>query len=149
MASWGACSNLCRQRQGCTAWSWHHENAGQWALWCVTMTGYGNTAHDTNVVSGGRDCSGPELPCPSVDVNTWSRQNAEETWNVASWSDCSDLCRQRQGCTAWTWHHENAGQWALWCVTMTGYGNTAHDTNVVSGGRDCGTGTFQPYTSMS
>ena len=23
---------------------------------------------------------------------------------------------------------------------MTGYGYTAHDTNVVSGGRDCGTG---------
>ena len=30
---------------------------------------------------------------------------------------------------------------------MTGYGDTAHDTNVVSGGRYCGTGTFQPCTS--
>ena len=75
---------------------------------CVTLVvekieaqvGNGNTQHSA---------IGLELPCPSVDVNTWSRQNAEETWNVASWSDCSDLCRQRQGCTAWTWHHENAG----------------------------------------
>ena len=30
---------------------------------------------------------------------------------------------------------------------MTGYGYTAHDTNVVSGGRDCETGTFQLCTS--
>ena len=85
--------------------------------------------------------------CPNVYVNTISRENAEVTLNVASWGACSELCRQRQGCTAWTWHHENAGQWALQCVTMTGYGYTAHDTNVVSGGRDCETGTFQLCTS--
>ena len=91
--------------------------------------------------------SGGELPCPGVNVNTLSRENAEVTRNVASWGACSNLCRQRQGCTAWSWHHENAGQWALQCVTMTGYGYTAHDTNVVSGGRDCETGTFQPCTS--
>ena len=82
-------------------------------------------------------CSCAELPCPSVNINTNYRENAEDTWNVASWEACSELCRQRQGCTAWSWAHENAGKWALQCVTMTGYRNTAHDTNVVSGGRDC------------
>ena len=84
--------------------------------------------------------SGGELPCPRINVNTQSRKNAENTQNVASWGACSELCRQRQGCTAWSWHTKNAGQWAFYCATMTGYGYTAHDTNVVSGGRDCGTG---------
>ena len=92
--------------------------------------------------------SGGELPCPGVNVNTQSRENAEVTLNVASWGACSELCRQRQGCTAWSWHHENAeNATPFMCITMTGYGNTAHDTNVVSGGRDCQTGKFQPCTS--
>merc|ERR1719291_1304205 len=114
------------------------------------MTGYGNTAHDTNLVSGGRDCpTGGELPCPGVNVNTQSRENAEDTLNVASWGACSELCKQRAGCTAWTWHHENSGQWAFICATMTGYGNTAHDTNVVSGGRDCPTGGELPCPGVN
>ena len=86
--------------------------------------------------------SGGELPCPRINVNTQSRKNAENTQNVASWGACSELCRQRQGCTAWTWHHANSGIWAFKCVTITGYGYTIHDTNVVSGGRTCEAGTF-------
>ena len=86
--------------------------------------------------------SGGELPCPSVNVQTESRENEAWTEDVFSWTACSELCRQRQGCTAWTWHHENAGFWALKCVTMTGYGYTTPSTAVVSGGHDCGTGTF-------
>ena len=86
--------------------------------------------------------TGGELPCPRINVNTQSRKNAKNTRNVASWGACSELCRQRQGCTSWSWHTKNAGQWAFYCATMTGYGHTAHDTNVVSGGRNCGTGIF-------
>ena len=81
--------------------------------------------------------SGGELPCPSVNVNTESRENDEVTQNVESWDACSELCRQREDCRHWTWHHENSGIWALKCVTMTGYGYTAPNTVVVSGERDC------------
>ena len=81
--------------------------------------------------------SGVDLPCPSINLNTQSQENEELTKNVASWSACSELCRQKEGCKAWTWAHKDAGQWALNCVTMTGYGYTNFDTNVVSGGRDC------------
>ena len=91
--------------------------------------------------------AGVDLPCPSINLNTQSQENEELTKNVASWSACSKICRQKEGCKAWTWAHKNAGQWALNCVTMTGYGYTNFDTNVVSGGRDCETGTFQTFTS--
>ena len=81
--------------------------------------------------------AGVDLPCPSINLNTQSQENEELTKNVASWSACSELCRQKEGCKAWIWHHKDAGEWALWCVTMEGYGYTNYDTNVVSGGRDC------------
>ena len=81
---------------------------------------------------------GSEFPCPNTQVNTQNRENEEVTERVASWAACGELCRQRDGCSHWTWATENAGQWAFECVTMTGYGYTNDDPNVVSGARDCG-----------
>ena len=83
-------------------------------------------------------CLDSGFPCPNDKVNPQNRENANTTEGVASWAACSELCRQRDGCSHWTWANENAGQWALECVTMTGYGYTNNDTNVVSGTRDCG-----------
>ena len=54
--SWGACRDLCRQRDDCRHWTWHQENSGQHALKCITMTGYGYTNGHNNVMSGDRDC---------------------------------------------------------------------------------------------
>ena len=70
-------------------------------------------------------------------MNTQHRENAKTTEGVASWAACSELCRQRDGCSHWTWATEKAGPWAHQCVTMTGYGRTNEDPNVVSGTRDC------------
>ena len=82
-------------------------------------------------------CQGSGLQCPNANMNTENRENAKLTEGVASWAACSELCRQREDCSHWTWATEKAGQWARQCITMTGYGNTAPDTNVVSGARDC------------
>ena len=127
VASWAACSELCRQREDCSQWTWATENK------CWTMTGFGNTAEDPNFVSGDRNCEG----CPMVKVTTQNRHNEEWTNGVESWGGCSELCRQRADCTDWTWADENSGQGALKCVTMTGYGHTKFDSNAVSGARNC------------
>ena len=82
-------------------------------------------------------CQGSGLQCPNANMNTDNRENAKLTEGVASWTACSELCRKRDGCSHWTWATENAGPWARMCVTMTGYGGTNDDPNVVSGARDC------------
>ena len=100
-----------------------------------------------NLLTSSKMYSGVDLPCPSINENLQSREDEEVTKNVTSWSACKELCRQKEDCKAWTWHHKDADGWAFQCITMTGYGYTNYDTNVVSGGRDCETGTFQPCTS--
>ena len=73
-----------------------------------------------------------ELSCPSNNVGIEMQENNETIKNVASWGACSDHCRHREDCTAWTWL-----QWAHDCITMSGYGYLNPYTNVVSGRRDC------------
>ena len=83
-------------------------------------------------------CQGSGLQCPNANMNTQNRENAKLTEGVASWAACSELCRQREDCTHWTWHPEHAGQWAHDCVVGAGYKYTNCDDNTVSGTRDCG-----------
>ena len=59
--NWGACSDICRQRQDCNYWIWVKKITGPWAghsYNCVTMSDYGYSNYDTNTVSGARDCEG-------------------------------------------------------------------------------------------
>ena len=83
-------------------------------------------------------CLDSGFPCPNVGINTQEQENAKGEKDVVSWAACSELCRQRDNCSHWTWATEKAGPYARQCVTMTGYGYTNEDPNVVSGTRDCG-----------
>ena len=92
-----------------------------------------------------KDTSQSMMQCPNEKMNTQSRKNEQIHEDVASWEACSELCRQREDCTHWTWHHDEAGfdggrQWARKCMTMTGFVHTNVDDNAVSGDRDCGSG---------
>ena len=152
--SWAACSDLCSRRRGCRYWTWHHENAGQYSLRCVTMTDVNFRIADPSAVSGSKNCrdsststtsaptvtpgsSLPSFVCPDVSFNTRGRIGAELTKDVASWSACSDLCRARRGCRYWTWHKEEAGQFAFRCITMTDVNTRVSDNNAVSGTKTC------------
>ena len=77
--------------------------------------------------------------CPSFGVHYQPHVDAEITYNVKSWSACSNLCRFRRACQFWSWVDENGGRWAFKCTTMTNIPNiTMTENNIVSGGRDCG-----------
>ena len=83
-------------------------------------------------------CTGGELSCPSDNVNTQSRENAEKTFDVTSWSACSEVCRQKPSCQHWTWNKDPTASAYQQCTTMSGYGNTDANDRTVSGDRDCG-----------
>ena len=79
--------------------------------------------------------------CPYETRNTPGNERANEeiTENVKSWFDCSELCREREGCKYWTWINEKHGSKALKCRTMTdGVIELSNSYNtLVSGARDC------------
>ena len=60
VASWSACSDLCRARTDvdCQFWTWVDENGGEYALQCITMTNKPETYSQNNIVSGERECGG-------------------------------------------------------------------------------------------
>ena len=61
VASWSACSDLCRARTDvdCQFWTWVDENGpAGWALRCITMSNIPTTRPANNIVSGGRECEG-------------------------------------------------------------------------------------------
>ena len=138
--TWSACSNICRARSDCRYWTWHQENAGPYAYRCVTMSDVDERVADINAVSGTRSCSDSPIPafkCPDYNHNTRDRENAVITDGIASWSACSNLCRERSDCRYWTWHQEDAGQYAFRCVTMSDVNSRVPDSNAVSGTKNC------------
>ena len=66
-----------------------------------------------------------------------ARKETELTEGVESWQACSDLCSRRRGCRYWTWHKQEAGQYAFRCVTMTDVDTRVSDNNAVSGTKKC------------
>ena len=61
----------------------------------------------------------------------------EDTRNVESWQDCSNLCQKRIGCKYWTFH-QDGGNPNL-CVTMKDATNFKRATmyNKISGSSQC------------
>ena len=77
------------------------------------------------------------VQCPATSTNTHGRVDKVSTPDVMSWGDCSNLCQRRLGCNYWTWHHAGAGGYAFICITMTDFGYSSYDTNVISGNSKC------------
>ena len=78
--------------------------------------------------------------CPNNNINIQLAVNPETTKNVMNWAACSDICRQRKDCNYWIWIKKITGPWAghsYNCVTMSDFVYSNHDTNTVSGARDC------------
>ena len=74
--------------------------------------------------------------CPYANRNTVPNQGVypEPIYDVKSWFDCSELCRESDGCKYWTWSNE-----AFTCEIMTdGAIDFSNSHNwLVSGARDC------------
>ena len=69
------------------------------------------------------------------------RGPGEDIHQVMSWNDCGARCLGNPNCKFWTWHNDNAGQWARQCVLMSGYSHTTKDDGVtITGPRGCPAG---------
>merc|ERR1712037_1077128 len=78
-----------------------------------------------------------EYSCQSENVNFQARENAEVVPGTKSWRCCRQLCLDSDECNFWVWSHEGAGQYAENCALMSGFGNEAEDSNVISGPKMC------------
>ena len=87
---------------------------------------------DTFVISGSKKCIFPLL-----STNTRSRKGSALIGTVSYWQACAHQCSQTSSCNFWTWHPASAGDYALRCVLMAGYGSLVEDGNAVSGGKGC------------
>jgi len=78
-----------------------------------------------------------EYNCQSENVNFQARESAEVVPGTKSWRCCRQLCLDSDECNFWVWSHEGAGQYAENCALMSGFGNEAEDSNVISGPKIC------------
>merc|ERR1712037_328609 len=78
-----------------------------------------------------------EYSCQSENVNFQARENAEVVPGTKSWRCCRQLCLDSDECNFWVWSHEGVGQYAENCALMSGFGNEAEDSNVISGPKIC------------
>ena len=149
-----ACARRCHENPSCNSWLYERPNIAtnpyqytECKLKATTRCSRRQITDDKGCtwVKGNMQCGrGSEFSrgssCAKQNLNTQKRKGVEVTQDVQSWKECSKLCRRKPHCRHWTWGHENAGQWAHKCYTMSGYGYTNFDTNVVSGDRYCGGG---------
>ena len=78
------------------------------------------------------------MTCPSINVNTYDRQDEKTTNGTKDWVTCSKLCREREGCRFWTWYHKDDPTNALKCVTMTKGSTSFNSYFAVTGDHKCG-----------
>ena len=117
---WEDCSRLCRQRLGCRYWAY----VG-YALLCETMTDARMKIYDPNYISGDRNCGadtsfpeGPQLQCPSRDLQLSGKIEHVDIANVNSWEECARKCMRNEQmehekvCNFWEWN-ENATNCAV------------------------------------
>ena len=87
-----ACSALCKRRPDCKYWIWAHGKAGYWSYGCWTMSGFGYSNADKNVVSGSRDCAGvdastiigPKPTKPTIIVDPKPTKSTTKTTTTTS-----------------------------------------------------------------
>lgn len=128
-------SNLCGVNEGdCDS----HSDC-QPGLFCDSNNCVGDTFEpgDDCCTTIGLKPNDTVLKCPATSTNTHQRVGKVLTPDVMSWEDCSNLCQRRFGCKYWTWHNAGAGVYAYGCVTMTDFGYSSYDTNVISGNSKC------------
>ena len=141
---WEDCSRLCRQRLGCRYWTWY-------ASLCVTMTDAKKKIRRPNYISGDRNCGadtsfpeGPQLQCPSRDLNLQGWIDEKEIEKVYSWTECARKCLKNENmengkvCHFWLWD-----KYVSNCMVMVNFRELAYDIEskepgLIAGDRMCG-----------
>ena len=79
--------------------------------------------------------------CVKAGKNTLDRVGDKSVGKTRTWEECQAKCSIDDACNHWTWWSEDAGEWAYFCATMSGYGSLTDDSTTVTGSKTC-TGWF-------
>eukprot|EP00092_Neocalanus_flemingeri_P056402 GFUD01066857.1.p1 GENE.GFUD01066857.1~~GFUD01066857.1.p1 ORF type:complete len:822 (-),score=173.57 GFUD01066857.1:393-2618(-) len=112
-----------------------------------------SSSSSSSLRTSSSNTKGPSVGCPDENANLQLRRNAEVLTKISSWKECARKCSEKASCQNWVWNHERAGQYALNCALMEGFGNKVTDTQSVAGRWDCNyqgsTGSAVPYPGTS
>merc|ERR1719341_2397645 len=104
-----ACSEICKNKEGCTHWTWVGETYiknPSMLHSCLLKNGNAGRRKETGLVSGKGGCveykRTSESPCELLDTDL-AGNDIEAALDVPSWEECSDLCSKKRECTVWTW----------------------------------------------
>merc|ERR1719341_2110751 len=104
-----ACSEICKNKEGCTHWTWVGETYiknPSMLHSCLLKNGNAGRRKETGLVSGKGGCveykCTAESLCQLLDTDL-AGNDIEAALDVPSWEECSDLCSKKRGCTVWTW----------------------------------------------
>ncbi|KAJ0393408.1 hypothetical protein P43SY_000562 [Pythium insidiosum] len=133
------CFGLCRQRAGCKAFSWNDYNGGT----CWLKSGKGTVTSNPGARSGSGKGTVTSNPGARSGVITPSAPSSGTTIeegvdyhgndvgsaSAANAEACVDICRQRQGCKAFSWNDFNGGT----CWLKSGKGASSSKAGTRSG----------------
>ncbi|KAJ0392528.1 hypothetical protein P43SY_002495 [Pythium insidiosum] len=107
-----ACVDICRQRQGCKAFSWNDFNGG--TCWLKSGKGASSSRAGTrsSVISFATiDTFQPGVISSERAIEEGVDYHGNDVGSVgaASAELCFDVCRQRAGCKAFSWNDFNGG----------------------------------------
>ena len=77
-----------------------------------------------------------ECPAIGIKIEGIANENKIKDMKALVWEDCSNICRNRDGCKNWTWF--KGGDTKYRCVNiMIDGGKPEVNKNAISGSKDC------------
>ena len=94
--SWEGCAKTCNTREKCTHWTWLSDMTNT----CCIKTSDGGRTEMKGAVSGSKAkaCG----ICEEMDIDL-AGNDIDSALDVATWEQCSHICKQRSDCSFWTW----------------------------------------------
>ncbi|KAJ0397170.1 hypothetical protein ATCC90586_001712 [Pythium insidiosum] len=116
-ASAEGCCTICKNFNGCNAFSWNSFNGGT----CWLKSSKGATTNKAGTRSAVVTLS-PQPNCPSIEENIDYSGNDIGNEKSSTAEGCCAICRQRVGCKAFSWNKYNDGT----CWLKSGKGATTY-----------------------
>uniref|UniRef100_K3WI69 glucan endo-1,3-beta-D-glucosidase n=1 Tax=Globisporangium ultimum (strain ATCC 200006 / CBS 805.95 / DAOM BR144) TaxID=431595 RepID=K3WI69_GLOUD len=122
-ASAANCCGICKGFQGCKAFSWNNYNGGT----CWLKSGKGSWSNKSGVISAVIDGAASSNGCNVEKGIDYSGNDIGSTWSADA-ANCCGICKDFQGCKAFSWNNYNGGT----CWLKSGKGGWANNGGTVS-----------------
>ncbi|TMW65405.1 hypothetical protein Poli38472_008047 [Pythium oligandrum] len=123
-ANAGGCCDICRNTQGCVAFTWSTQSGGT----CYLKRAKGSTVQKAGVVSSLVLANPPPVTTCTLENNVDYIGNDIGNKPSADAGGCCDICRGTQNCVAFSWSNQNGGT----CYLKNAKTQTASKSGVIS-----------------